>query len=131
MRKVDEKWVERMKRECAHIKVLPFEEIKALPEAGEFDGGIYFLWKGDTLQYIGKSMHVGERLTHHDWAFTYAKFRSNKTNPIPYDRHTCLVMCGGRIKEGDWIKPILRDHERAYIAHFKPPYNYVARNPGT
>lgn len=120
-----------MRRECAHVPVLSLEELKALPEAEEYDAGIYFLWLNDELQYIGKSDHICERLALQDYANKFAKLRASKwPKPIPYDRHTALVLDRGMYRK-DGLKDQLRDYERAYIANYTPPMNHIGQNPGT
>lgn len=121
-----------MKRENAHVPVLSLDKLRSLPEAEEFEGGIYFLWLKDQLQYVGKSWHIGERMNHHNWAAVYGHHRSNKTNMIPHDRHTCIVLDRGRIKDRTGpAGPLMKSYERAYIAHYTPPYNYIGGNSGT
>jgi hypothetical protein len=124
-------WIERMREQYAHIPILPLDELKALPEAEEYDAGIYFLWLNDELRYIGKSSNIAGRLALQDYANKFHKLRNCKSpKPIPYDRHTCIVFEHGMIR-GEEIAEKLRDHERAYIAHYTPPMNSTEQNPGT
>lgn len=131
MRKPKKTWVEKMREQYAHIPILPIEELKKLPESQEYDGGIYFLWLNDELQYIGKSSHIGERLALQDYANKFYKLRASKyPKPIPYDRHTALVLDTGQIKS-EGLAENLKEYERAYIAHYTPPMNSHEQNPGT
>lgn len=57
-----ESWAEKQRRRLAHIPILPLEELRKLPQAVDFDAGIYFLWTGDELVYVGKSRNIPDRL---------------------------------------------------------------------
>ena len=125
-----ESWVDHMKRENAAIEVLPMDKLLELPEEAGNAGGIYFLWKNRHLQYIGKSTQIGQRLNSHYWAMTFGWASSSKRKQIPHDRATCLAVVSG------WCRPPntndrLRPLERAYIAHYQPPYNFIGANPST
>lgn len=124
-------WVEKMREEYAHIPIIPLEELKKLPAAGPYDSGIYFLWLNDELRYIGKSKNISSRLVLQDYANKFARLRTSLyPKPVPYDRHTCLVLdVGPFIRDG--LAEDLRAHERAYIAHYTPPMNSHEQNPGT
>jgi hypothetical protein len=112
-------WTERMRREYADVEILPLDAIRGLPKPGEFTGGIYFLWLAGELQYIGKSRDLGNRLNVHEYHRT-----------IPFDDHTALVIDQGRIVN-DQLGSQLKRLERAYIAHYEPPYNDLYGNVGT
>jgi len=47
--------------DVAHIPILGLDELRVLPTPQDFDSGIYFLWAGDHLLYIGKSRNLRER----------------------------------------------------------------------
>lgn len=120
-------WTERMRRELADIDLLPLEKVRALPECGDYDGGIYFPWLGDQLQYIGKSQQICYRLLLQEQGNIHGGIKR-----IPFDRHTCLVVHSGRIIENPRdLDATLKRLERAYIAHYEPPYNCLDENPGT
>lgn len=121
-------WIDNAKRDYGHIPVLSLEEIRALPEAVEFDAGIYFLWNGAELQYIGKSLQVLTRIGHHGFATRYGYPQSTYNNHVPSDRHTCLVLASGRYREPG-IEKQLYEYEHAYIAHFMPPFNFLGDMP--
>jgi hypothetical protein len=125
-----ETWVEHMKRENAAIEVLPLEKLLALPEEAHA-AGIYFLWQKDQLQYVGKSKEIGNRLNTHHWALIYGWCTPHsKRKEIPHDRATCLVVASGwRLSREVDLR--LRPLERAYIAHYQPPFNFIGQNPGT
>lgn len=121
-----ETWAEQTKKKLAHIKVLPLEQIRELPEAGPYDGGIYFLWLKGELVYIGKSRQVQERITQLKQDARYARL-VDAPRPRPFDRYTCLVVDEPMEK----LAPILKDLERAYIATHEPRYNHLDVNSGT
>jgi hypothetical protein len=105
------------------IQILPIDTLRTLPEAGRSDAGIYFLWIRDELQYIGMSTQVASRMDLQIQANRTDHVRtSHKVRPIPFDRHTCLVVESGTVR-----KPGLRDRlieiEHAYILHYLPPMN--------
>jgi hypothetical protein len=105
------------------IPLLSLDELRALPEAQEYDGGVYFLWQNDQLQYIGKSSHVLERLAKQGYVNKYAPFQQGKSQiPIPFDRHTCIVLEQGFVKQPG-TPALLRDYERLYIGTYPTPYN--------
>lgn len=125
-----ETWVEKMKRLYADVAILPLVELRKLPECSDFDAGIYFLWLKDELQYIGKSTQICYRLQLQQQCNIYGATRAHKMKQVPFDRHTCIVVESQRIRsEGleDKLKPL----ERAYIAHYQPPFNFLGQNPGT
>ena len=127
-----ETWVEKVKREHADVKILTLDELRVLPECGDMDAGIYFLWRKDELLYIGKSRQICHRLVLHDWSRMYGHSRAKKPKMIPYDRHTCIVVESGRwIVDIDALNEKMKPIERAYIAHYQPPFNYIGQNPGT
>lgn len=120
-------WPETMRERLAHIKVLSLEEIRVLPEAKPFEAGIYFLWRGPELLYIGKSEHVMQRIVKQAWQKKMDRFQQQDRVGIPFDRHTCLAVEG----EGPRLKFALQDFERAYIANFDPPCNHTDFRGGT
>jgi hypothetical protein len=130
MRKQGETWVQQMKRELADVEIVPLAELRKLPAAEEFDAGVYFLWLENELQYVGKSNHICERLTFQDWA-NAAVDRTHPMKKIPYDRHTCIVLESGRLREDPNLGNMMQRLERAYIAHYQPPFNFLGQNPGT
>jgi hypothetical protein len=120
-----ETWVEKMKRLYAGIAILPLEDLRKLPECKDYDAGVYFLWLKDELQYIGKSTQICYRLQLQEQANRHGGIKR-----IPFDRHTCIVVESDRIRSGR-LDEKLQPLERAYIAHYQPPYNFIGQNPGT
>lgn len=120
-----ETWVEKMARVYAHIPILSLDKLRKLPECDDFDAGVYFLWLKDDLQYIGKSTQICYRLQLQEQGNRYGGIKH-----IPFDRHTCIVVESGRLRSpglDDKLQPL----ERAYIAHYQPPFNFLGQNPGT
>jgi hypothetical protein len=57
----------RMKRALPTGKLLPLDQLSALPDARESGhSGVYFLWFCPELVYIGKAENVGKRVKRHD-----------------------------------------------------------------
>jgi hypothetical protein len=107
----------------AHLAVLSLPEMRALPGPKEFDSGIYFLWSGDHLLYIGKSRNLCQREYYQQTLKRYAPFQeSTRAKPIPYDRMTCLVLENDIVCSRE-LDTNLRNYERAYIAAYETPYN--------
>jgi hypothetical protein len=106
------------------IDVLPIEALRALPEPVPFDAGIYFLWQGDELVYVGKSQYLVERSVRQHTINRYASDRTywDRHQIIPHDRLTALVLEHGRIKS-DGLEHTLRAYEKAYIAAYEPRLN--------
>lgn len=103
--------------------VLSLDEMRTLPEAEEFDAGVYFLWLADQLQYIGQSSHILERLAKQSYVNKYAPFQNGKSQiEIPHDRHTCIVLEKGVIRSPQ-TKGKMQDVERLYIGTYPTPYN--------
>lgn len=105
------------------MPIKTIDELRALPESGGHDSGIYFLWRGDELQYIGKSRQVCNRIVQHDQA---ARFGYGKQ--IHFDRHTCLsVFSDLVINDVPALNKALTGLERAYVTHYKPIMNVLYR----
>jgi len=121
-------WIERVKRQCAHIPVLSIEEMFALPEPQEFDGGVYFCWFQGGLTYIGKSKHILERLYIQDCmnknGHNYAGIRAK---PVIWDKVTCIVLETGMVSSPA-IAGLLTQYERIYIATYQPYFNQDYQN---
>jgi hypothetical protein len=124
----EQKWVDRVKAECAHIPLLPLDELRALPEAKEFDSGVYFLWNAGELQYIGKSIQVMTRICNHSFSTRRGGTDTTYHSRVPFDRHTCLVLENGRYRVPG-VEKRLTEHEQAYIAHYLPPHNLIGDMP--
>lgn len=121
-----------MRRELAHIPIEPLERLRAFPESGRYDAGVYFLWRGQQLLYIGKSRNIGQRIIHHTRARRALEGEYRKNKRIPFQRHTCIVLDSQPIvPDLEKLDAQLRDFERAYIAAYEPPYNCTDPNPAT
>lgn len=116
-------WSIRTRERLKHIPVLPLDELRTLPGPQEFDSGVYFLWAGDELMYIGKSRellgrHVYQMQVNRNHPFN----QSTTAKYIPHDRMTCLVIESGMICQPG-LDGRLLNLERVYIATYEPPYN--------
>lgn len=90
--------------------ILPLDMLRALPTGEPPDsGGVYFLWRGPQLLYVGLTRYLGERLFQHRMARD--GMRAGK--PIPFTRYTFKEMPDSEI-EG---------FESDYILSYMPPYN--------
>jgi hypothetical protein len=127
-----ETWAETTRRQLAHIPILPLEELRKLPEPQPFDAGIYFLWDGDELAYVGKSTHIMERADRQHRIHRYASDLTywDRHDRLPHDRLTALVLETGRVRS-PLLRFKLQDYERAYIAHYEPKLNHLDVDAGT
>lgn len=93
----------------AHL--LPLDQLRAMGDTAGAAPGIYFLWRGPQLLYIGASKNVAWRIGWH------ALKREGMQNPtgseMPFDRATSFAMA---------MVPA-RVLERDYIHVYLPPYN--------
>lgn len=115
-------YADRIREKYAHVPILPLEELAKLPEAEEFDSGIYFLWQGPRLVYVGKSKNILDRRVRMTQVNRcHVLYRSTFT-AVPHDRYTALVL-----EKGQFVQPgldaKLRAYERAYINAYQPEYN--------
>lgn len=115
-------YADRIRHQFAHIKVLPLEELARLPEAEQFDSGIYFLWGGTELLYIGKSRNLLDRQQRLRQAQRCSPLYQASHKAVPFDRYTVLVLEKGQFAEPG-LDTKLRLYERAYINAYEPPYN--------
>lgn len=118
-------FAERIAESSAHVEVLPLAELSAsnYTKAVEFDAGVYFLWLGDKLQYIGKSRDIPDRINRHLRYLNHGRFTLTKwQNAIPFDRYTFILVANSRMRFPD-IDQKLQDLERAYITAYPTPYN--------
>lgn len=95
-------------RVVARFCVFPLDMLRGLPRATtDTDAsGIYFMWWGPTLTYIGKSVQIGYRLHQHRKA----------SQPKPFTHVTYL--------ESD--SDLIRDFESDYVHRYSPPFNYTS-----
>jgi hypothetical protein len=92
----------RARRAAARAaNILPRDQLRSLPDTAKANGtGIYFLWRGPQLLYIGKAEDVSRRVVRHrsDKRFTRATFLA-----IPFEMN--------------------RQAEKAYCSHYRAPGN--------
>ncbi len=107
--------------ESIGLPLKSIEALRALPESGETDAGIYFLWLGDAMQYIGKSRQIANRIAQHGQAALYGFAK-----PIDFDRHTCIAVFSERVvRDVPALNRALTKLERAYVNHYRPKYNML------
>lgn len=85
------------------FRVLPLDQLRGLPRVcyGSNEPGVYFLWEGPQLVYVGQSENVAVRVSQHIYfnkVFSRATF-------LPTHRN-CL-----------------RTFEGRYVRRYDPPYN--------
>lgn len=111
--------------EATDFEVLSIDAIRSLPD--DQDGrGVYFLWDGDALQYIGQSMQIGNRINDHERAYNYGIWRSRPTKQIKFDKVTCLIFDRRPFASKHDINRLrhrLLIRERAFIERYRPPFN--------
>lgn len=115
-------YADRISDEWADIPILSLEELAKLPASEQFDSGIYFLWGGSELLYIGKSRNIPDRIQRLTQARRGSPLYQASHKAVPFDRHTALVLEKGQFAEPG-LDPKLQAHERAYINAYLPPYN--------
>ncbi len=123
------KWAKRTREQFSDVEILPLEKLMVLPEAEEFDAGVYFLWLGSELVYIGKSRNIPDRVLRQQQVNRYWPLRNSRCKVIEHDRHTALVLEKGQFASLG-LDALLWKHERAYIAHYLPPFNNPDSNGG-
>lgn len=93
-------------------------DLRELPDTAR-GRGIYFLWAGDELLYIGASLNATDRIQRQsqirDFGARYESTWYKKTPIIPFDKATIWKWEGLIID--------MADAERALIKRFRPPYN--------
>jgi hypothetical protein len=115
-------YADRIRDQYAHVPILTLDELRALPEAEQFDSGIYFLWNGPDLMYIGRSRNILDRQQRLTQAKRCSPLYQASHKAVPHDRHTALVLEKGMFAQPG-LDTKLRLYERAYINAYLPPYN--------
>jgi hypothetical protein len=120
--------IDSWKRIYRHIPIMSLAELRTLPEPQEFDSGVYFLWEGEQLQYIGKSRDILGRSYYQTLVNRNFEYHVSTTaKRIPFDRITCWVIERGPIA-CPCLAGNLEAYERAYLAHYETPYNFDCQN---
>lgn len=108
--------IARMERDDLQNHVLPLDQMRGLPNAIGYAGaGVYFLWDGPRLLYIGHSAQIKTRVDGHlkrrdgVWESRAAPF-------MPFTRATVWPRRKG----------ILRELESAFIQKYWPQFNEQA-----
>jgi hypothetical protein len=88
------------------FRVLPLDQLRGLPRAtsDNGEGGVYFLWFGPELIYIGKGVRVGDRIHRH-----------RKDGVRPFTHATYLP----------GPDQLIRDFESDYVQRYHPPFNFT------
>lgn len=121
-------WSLHTRAKLAHVEIFPLPVLRLLPGPEEYDSGVYFLWEGDVLLYVGKSRNLCDRaLRQHQVNRAFPFQESQTAKYIPADCMTCLIVESG-IECSPRLDGRLRELERAYIAAYEPPYNADWRN---
>lgn len=97
-----------------HMKTL--DELRALPEEVErgYGCGVYFLWDGDELVYVGGSKDMNNRRYIHHVAYKYSPLGGTTYhNIVKHTRCTMLSL----------PRETFREIERQYIWHYCPRDN--------
>jgi hypothetical protein len=101
--------------------VLPRDQLRVLPSGDPpFESGLYFLWCGPVLIYIGISKYLSDRLRGH--AACRDGLRRGKQ--MPFTRHTYMelqVFDDGFLNQRKLLA--LQDLEAVYIHAYLPPFN--------
>jgi hypothetical protein len=92
--------VQELDRLVRKIKLQTLLDMRA--EEPPFAGGVYLLFLGDGVQYVGMTHDFGQRLSNH-------AFRKI----IPHDARVALEL----------PKTLRRSIEHHFIRRFRPPYN--------
>lgn len=95
----------RLRRARQRLCVLPLDQLRGLPEADDNARrpGVYFLWIGPTLQYIGQSQDVSTRVARHGSYMGTKQFDRATWMPVAPES-TC------------W-------YESDHVQHYRPPQN--------
>jgi hypothetical protein len=115
-------YADRISDQYSHIPILPLADLAKLPEAEEFDSGVYFLWQGSQLVYVGKSRNILDRRQRMTQVNRCHPLYTASYTAVPHDRYTALVLEKGQFAEPG-LDAKLRAYERAYINAYQPLYN--------
>lgn len=108
-------------RPAAQERVLPLDQLRGLP-SGEppWESGVYFLWRGPRLLYVGRATYLGDRLASH----VRCRDGVRPGKAIPFQRHTYIEMPAFVNDVLDPRKHAAVDRiEAQYIRTYRPPYN--------
>jgi hypothetical protein len=88
--------------------VYPLDMLRGLPRANTKtrSGGVYFMWFGPALIYVGKSVYIGYRLSQH--------LEAERRKPMTHVTYL----------PGD--HDLIRDFESDYVMRYEPPYNLTS-----
>lgn len=73
------------------LSTFTLSSARALPDEVASGAGVYFLWRGDELLYIGSSVtHVMDRVAQQVRYRRYGRGTQDHWRRIPFDRYTIL-----------------------------------------
>ena len=98
---------------CSQPLTYPLDYLRSLDDTSHEGAAVYFLWNGPKLLYVGKTIRLRRRIA------THSANRDGRSygKPVPFNRYTVL-------KGSD---KAIADIERRHIAHYRPPFNQLAR----
>ena len=92
-------------RTMRRFALLPLDQLRGLPRVSDQCGsGVYFLWNGPELVYVGMSTNVAYRVGQHKWSKPHT--------------HATYISVTWRCMD---------KYEDKYIWHYGPPYNIKGR----
>lgn len=96
--------------------LMPLDALRSLPSAAPRESGLYFMWRGPQLLYIGYSADLGRRMDTH----RRVRIGLCSGRKYPYTHYTCMQ----RKLAG------LEALEYRYIQAYQPPFNDKTENTG-
>jgi hypothetical protein len=114
------------------MNLLSLDELRELPDASDGYAGVYFLWLGSDLQYIGQSRHIANRLNQHEWNRLYGAMRGRSVPQINFDRATMIQLDDRPYMESDEeraLYKLLIETEGAYVNAYRTPFNTWPHQP--
>ena len=112
--------------------LLSLAELMELPDASNGTSGVYFLWDGSTLQYIGQSRMISNRIAQHRQNYLYGHTRNWPTTRIKFDRSTMIELDDRTFIEGEEQRELYRrllKLEEAYVNAYATPFNTQPHRP--
>lgn len=98
------------------MALLSKEELSKLPDDGS-GSGVYFLWAGDVINYIGSTKNLNYRIYMHRSSWRFRNMGGSYNVCVPHDRATCLNVDAG----------VMKDVEYQYIRELQPAFNKNGR----
>lgn len=109
------------------MELLTLDDLRRLPDASEGRSGVYFLWLGEDLQYIGQSMVIGTRIGQHQQNYLYGPLRSTPVTRIKFDSGTMIELSTLRyfeeMEDLRKLRKLILETEVAYVNAYRTPFN--------